>query len=176
MLTIILSIVGGIVVLIVLWAIIARIYGKKKEHALDENIKKMKAEKENLSDGGVLSIASEDEIKDLFVPEESEVKSVDLELQSEENQQSHERKMMDDFDIASDNSFKEFFGDLDEEFGFENKKTHKKHKNHDDFEKFLDKHSYTRRILDKSILKKLQDLPPELKAVVISNIFTRPQD
>ena len=46
----------------------------------------------------------------------------------------------------------------------------------DDFEAFLDKHSYTRRVLDKDILKKIQELPPEVKAVVISNIFSRPQD
>ena len=46
----------------------------------------------------------------------------------------------------------------------------------DDFEQFLDEHAYSRRILNKDILSKIKDLPPEVKAVILSNVFNKYDD
>ena len=46
----------------------------------------------------------------------------------------------------------------------------------DDFEEFLDEHAYSRRILNKDILSKLKDLPPDVKAVLLSGLFNRTDD
>lgn len=46
----------------------------------------------------------------------------------------------------------------------------------DDFERFLDEHAYSRRILNKDILSKIKDLPPEVKAVILSNVFNKYDD
>lgn len=47
---------------------------------------------------------------------------------------------------------------------------------HDDFEEFLDEHAYSRRIINKDILSTLQELPPDVKAVLISGLFNKPED
>lgn len=186
MLTIILSVAGGIVAFIILCIVIATIHGKKKEHALDENIKKLKAEKESLKDSGSLTIASDEAPAQTETPEGATIESINIEdnesaksnevKNEEDNMQTAHLNHDDMFNIADDKALEDFLKDLDDDFDYKPKKTTKKKKNTDEFEKFLDKHSYTRRILDKDILKKLQELPPEIKAIVISNIFTRPQD
>lgn len=46
----------------------------------------------------------------------------------------------------------------------------------DDFEQFLNEHSYSRKILSGDLISKLQDLPPEIKAVILSNVFNKYDD
>ena len=43
----------------------------------------------------------------------------------------------------------------------------------DEFEEFLDEHAYSRRIINKDLMNKLKSLPPEVKAVLLSNLFNR---
>ncbi len=186
MLTIILSVAGGAIALITLWVVIAVVRGKKKDRALDENIKKLKAEKESLNDAGSLTIASDETPVQTDVPKGGTIESIDIDSKDAENpvetevENSNALDMQipdnEMFDIADDKALEDFLKELDDDYDYKPKKASKKSKKTDDFEKFLDKHSYTRRIIDKNLLKKLQELPPEIKAIVISNIFTRPQD
>ena len=46
----------------------------------------------------------------------------------------------------------------------------------DDFEQFLNEHSYSRKILSGDLISKLQDLRPEIKAVILSNVFNKYDD
>ena len=46
----------------------------------------------------------------------------------------------------------------------------------DDFEEFMNEHSYTRKILDNDIMDKLKNLPPEVKAIILSNVFNKYDD
>ena len=46
----------------------------------------------------------------------------------------------------------------------------------EEFEKFLDEHGYSRKIFDKTLLEKIREMPPELKAIVLGNIFDRFND
>ena len=183
MLTIILSVAGGAMALIILWIVIAVVRGKKKDRELDENIKKLKAEKESLNDAGSLTIANDESSEQTNVPKEATIESIDIDSNAvaepmEEKSNTLDMQIPDNemFDIADDKALEDFLKELDDDYDYKPKKTNKKSKKTDDFEKFLDKHSYTRRIIDKNLLKKLQNLPPEIKAIVISNIFTRPQD
>ena len=43
----------------------------------------------------------------------------------------------------------------------------------EDFEQFLDNYSYTRKIIDKDLLKKLNSYPPEIKEIILSNILNK---
>ena len=45
-----------------------------------------------------------------------------------------------------------------------------------EFERFLDEHGYSRKIFDKTLLEKIREMPPELKAIVLGNIFDRFND
>lgn len=173
MLTIILSIAGGVLGLIILWVIIALIIGKKKKGKLDQNIKKLKEEKENLEKGGTLTIASEKPEEKL--PQEAKIEELEEIQEVEKPLPPEETQIPETLNFGDDKSIDDFFKDLDN-FDKTPEKPIKKRKKSDDFEDFLDKHSYTRRIIDKNILKKIQELPPEIKAIVISNIFSRPQD
>ncbi len=47
--------------------------------------------------------------------------------------------------------------------------------NGDDFEKFMDEHSYGRLFADKNLFEQIKDLSPEMKAILFSGIF-RPYD
>ena len=46
----------------------------------------------------------------------------------------------------------------------------------DDFEEFLNEHSYSRRILNNDLIKNLKDLPPDIKAIILSNVFNKYDD
>ena len=52
----------------------------------------------------------------------------------------------------------------------------KKPEKTDDFEDFMNEHAYSRRIFNKDLLSKLRDLPPEIKAVILSNVFNKYDD
>ena len=40
----------------------------------------------------------------------------------------------------------------------------------------MNEHSYTRKILDNDIIDKLKNLPPEVKAIILSNVFNKYDD
>lgn len=46
----------------------------------------------------------------------------------------------------------------------------------DDFEEFMNEHSYSRLFADKSLYEQIQNLSPELKAVIFSGLFKRIDD
>lgn len=46
----------------------------------------------------------------------------------------------------------------------------------DDFEDFMNEHSYSRKILDKNLMNKLKNLPPDVKAIILGNVFNKFED
>lgn len=177
MLKIILFIIGGVLAIILLCVIIAYLRGKHNSKKLDENIKKLNAEKKQFDAGGKLTISSN---KDKNIPEEAIIEDIGLEEDKEVDEKAEQNVKPEakDIDLADENESNML--SLDEDFLRELKSRPKRIRKNlqdlDDFEHFLDEHSFTRRVLDKNILRKIQKLPPEIKAIVISNIFTRPQD
>ena len=45
-----------------------------------------------------------------------------------------------------------------------------------EFEDFLNEHALSRRIVNNEILEKLKDLPPNIKAIILSNVFNKYND
>lgn len=183
MLKIIIAIACGFVGLMVIFGIIAHAHGKKKEKKLDESIELLKKEREGLENEGNLTLLVEKDI-----PEQASVENLDLqeEMQPQKIEEEKQEQILeeedlqdDDFDISSNKEFETLFSRKGKDaFDFPKMKKPlpKKNAEEDDFERFLDKHSYTRRIIDKNLLNKIKKLPPDVKAVLLSNIFTRPQD
>ena len=169
MLKIVLSVLGGLALILIVWGIIAYSREKKKEKKLDENIKKLKEEKEAINQSvGKLSLAEDEKV---------EIEPLKLENPSNPVEQDNKKHLEETPTVDDDKELEEFFKQFEDDFEARPIRRKRKSKSEDyEFEKFLDKHSYTRKILDKDILKKIQNLPPDVKAVVISNIFTRPQD
>ena len=45
-----------------------------------------------------------------------------------------------------------------------------------EFEDFLDEHAFSRKVFDKNLLNKIKKLPPEIKSVIMGNIFDKFND
>lgn len=42
-----------------------------------------------------------------------------------------------------------------------------------DFEKFMDEHAFSRKVFDKTLLDKIKKLPPEIKSIIMGNVFDK---
>lgn len=49
-------------------------------------------------------------------------------------------------------------------------------KRDEEFEQFLDDHAFSRKVFDKTLLEQIQDLPPDVKAIIFGNIFDKYDD
>lgn len=175
MLKTILLIAGGVLLFIILLAIILHIRGKRKVKKLDENIKNLQKERQSLEEGGTLTLAVDEEVKE-SPSEEPKEEEFDLFEGEEKTPQEEPAPQIKENEAFDEDSFDDFLRELEEERREKKPRPLHRKKENDDFEDFLDKHSYTRRVIDKNLLKKLQSLPPDVKALVISSIFTRPKD
>ena len=153
-------------VLIILAVAISSIQRKKRINKLDESIKKFKEEANKSDVDTRLTIASdigEPYIEKDEIAEEQEEKLEDDFLKEEH--MSKRKPIIEDF---SDLDILNFDDDDDE------KKSSKRRD--DDFEDFLDQHSYTRKIVNKNLLKKFNKLPPETKSIILGNVFNKFDD
>ncbi|MBO5394433.1 MAG: hypothetical protein J6A28_00815 [Clostridia bacterium] len=173
-------IAGCAVVLIaslVLTVILAKKKGKKNAKKLDENISKFKTEKEEIEKKEqadaeekkekeafkniTLTEDVEEEFKDLFQPHLASVKE------------------KDDFDfpeLSKADFSNSKFNDFDDDFFKNLDKPSKKSKaltRDEEFEQFLNEHSFSRRVLDKDILDEIKSLSPKMKAIVLGNVFNK---
>ena len=152
--TMILLIIGGsILVFIIGIIVLTRLSSRKKAKKLDLNLKKLNSEKESLKDDEKISFQPYEE--EMPVKEEIE----NPEEKSEEN--------------LNDLSFLE--GNEEDSYlpkNFYNKETQQI----DDFDKFMEEHSYSRKIFNKPLLEKIKKLPPEVRMLLLSNVFDRIDD
>ena len=165
-------IIAIVCVAIVLVAVLAFVIVKKKRKKttkkLDDKISKLKKEQDALSQKEI-EFDNDQKEKDAFshikltddieeelgMKEESFVPNVDNELEIEQNKYGHFQKVPPRFGPPP--PFR---------------KT-KRNTRDDDFEQFLNEHSYSRRIFDKTILDSIKDLSPKLKAIIIGNLFDK---
>ena len=163
---------GGVLFLIVLVVIFFIISNKKKAQKLNKVLEQYKKESKQMDQPESLSIAGEEPS---ISTEEFEAKPepiiedyTDLDFLGVDDipqPPQEEEKKEDDFDW-SDFSFID-----DEDDKSKKKKT--KREPEDEFEEFLDNYSYTRKIIDKDLLKKLNSLPPEVKEIILGNVFNK---
>lgn len=172
---------GGVLLLVIIAIIFIRRTNKKRFNKLQENLDKYKAENKEFEHNAKITLA-----KDENKGEQTQIEGNDQQPKIEEQK---EEPLIEEYDEeplptnfgqstrknSSDSDFEKFL----RENGIRPHRTNKCNnatQNDDDFEEFLDEHAYSRRILNKDIMNKLKDLPPEIKAVILSNVFNKYED
>lgn len=168
-------IIIGVVALVLIIALLVLISSKKKKKSnkkLDENISKLQSEKEQIEkrqqadeaqkkeDEAFKNITLtedvEDEFKDLFDPPPAPVeKEEDFDLPDFEKVPFNSKNFDDDF-------FKSF-----------DEKPEKPKTRDEEFEEFMNQHSFSRRVLDNEVLGQIRKLSPKVKAIILGNIFNK---
>ena len=175
---------GGVVLLLIIAIIIIRKVNKKRFNKLQENLKKYKEENKEFEHNAKITLSKDEEpndlhnenVEDVVKVKEPSAEPIIEDYIDDENERipSSNKKTRT---IKSDEDFAKFLS----EYNFKDNNIQKNHSsrsqsNEDDFEDFLNEHAYSRSILNKDIMKKLKDLPPEIKAVILSNVFNKYDD
>lgn len=174
-------------VVLVGFIVIVRIINRKRFKKLQENLKKIKLEKEDLERDKRISLPSQPSEPAIQEPAISQtveslddVKStngkqpiVEEYVPYNEQTQTNPFSKMDTFD---ENQFKK---DLKDDFFQELSRQQKRDfapQKEDDFEKFMNDYSYSRNVVNESLLDKIKKMPPEIRMLLLSNIFDRYDD
>ena len=161
-----LIIIGGCVLGLILVLIIAgRISSGRRSKKLQDNIKKLNSEKEKIENEVKVTLPSESEeilenyqtvgqpIVEDYIPE---VEGESLDVQPE--------PAFDPFDLNS--------------FQMNEPQTQpiQTMTKDDDFEKFMNEHSYSRKVFNTSLVEKIKKLPKDVRILLLSNVFDRFDD
>ena len=154
----------GVFVLLIGFIIIIRINNRKRFKKLQENLKKFRQENENLSQEDKISLPKEEDF-DMSSSSDIDFSNKDFGLDEEQGK-------FEDFQSVDTSPF----SDLNEfsEVQFDMKPTLSK--SDDDFEKFMNEHSYSRKVFNKPLLEKIKKLPPDVRMLLLSNVFDRYDD
>lgn len=192
--TILISVGASVLFLVVVVIVCVSVSNKKKEGKLDKAIEEYRNESKKAEEPSPIQIADEEPIlnnnefensKGLIIEDytDSDFLGLDENIQPLEENVNHKEKFEDDLSQESSKEKNDDSDDINwEDFTFldddEDKKPSKKHSKtrkqpKDDFEDFLDNYSYTRKIIDKNLLKKLNSLPPEVKDIILGNVFNK---
>ena len=180
---------GGILLLFIVAIIFIRRSNKKRFQRLQENLNKYKEENKNFEQDNKITLSKEPEApqNENIIQETREPADIKLENTQQENTEKSQQPIIEEYDGWHDEpkeykrkpqsiSNEDFFKDELRKFIETNEKSKKKPDKTDDFEDFMNEHAYSRRIFNKDLLSKLRDLPPEIKAVILSNVFNKNAD
>lgn len=180
---------GGILLLFIVAIIFIRRSNKKRFQRLQENLNKYKEENKNFEQDNKITLSKEPEApqNENIIQETREPADIKLENTQQENTEKSQQPIIEEYDGWHDEpkeykrkpqsiSNEDFFKDELRKFIETNEKSKKKPDKTDDFEDFMNEHAYSRRIFNKDLLSKLRDLPPEIKAVILSNVFNKYDD
>ena len=180
---------GGILLLFIVAIIFIRRSNKKRFQRLQENLNKYKEENKNFEKDNKITLSKEPEApqNESVTQETREPADIKLENTQQENTEKSQQPIIEEYDGWHDEpkeykrkpqsiSNEDFFKDELRKFIETNEKSKKKPEKTDDFEDFMNEHAYSRRIFNKDLLSKLRDLPPEIKAVILSNVFNKYDD
>ncbi len=159
---------AGVLLFFILMIVFIRRSNKKRFNKLQENINKYKQENQEFDKNNKITLSKE--------TEESK------EQVQEENVQPKEEPLIEDYiddrflrnQPQREHMNRRTMPARNPNFQMQNNRNIGQKQ--DDFEQFLDEHAYSRRILNKDILSKIKDLPPEVKAVILSNVFNKYDD
>ena len=180
---------GGILLLFIVAIIFIRRSNKKRFQRLQENLNKYKEENKNFEKDNKITLSKEPEApqNESVTQETREPADIKLENTQQENTEKSQQPIIEEYDGWHDEpkeykrkpqsiSNEDFFKDELRKFIETNEKSKKKPDKTDDFEDFMNEHAYSRRIFNKDLLSKIRDLPPEIKAVILSNVFNKYDD
>lgn len=172
LITILIIVAGVVLVSIIIFAVLMKLRSKKKENALKSKIDKIKAEaKSTVEAPPIVIVDDEEEVKKEEIKKEEKepekkVEPIIENLSADEifdfprpKREVKIRNLWDDDDDLPRRPSRRAATSRGEE--------------EDDFEDFLNEHSYTRKVLDKDMINKLNSLPPEVRALLLSNIFNK---
>ncbi len=177
--TIIIIVVAALLFILIVAVIFIRNSNHKRFKRLQENLNKYKLENENLDNDNKITLS-----KDYAVNSTIE----DHIQQPTEEHTNHSEPIIEDYVV--DEPAKTFQDDMRQQTKNvrRNFYTQKKFSSetkldsasanmvNDDFEEFMNEHSFTRKILDGDVMQKLKNLPPEVKALILSNVFNKHED
>lgn len=157
---------AGVLLFFILMIVFIRRSNKKRFNKLQENINKYKQENQEFDKNNKITLSKEAE-----EPKEQA---------QEENAQPKEEPVIEEYiddrflrnQPQREHMNRRTMPARNPNLQMQNNRNFKQ----DDFEQFLDEHAYSRRILNKDILSKIKDLPPEVKAVILSNVFNKYDD
>lgn len=157
---------AGVLLFFILMIVLIRRSNKKRFNKLQENINKYKQENQEFDKNNKITLSKEAE-----EPKEQA---------QEENAQPKEEPVIEEYiddrflrnQPQREHINRRTMPARNPNLQMQNNRNFKQ----DDFEQFLDEHAYSRRILNKDILSKIKDLPPEVKAVILSNVFNKYDD
>ena len=159
--TLLIIIGGGVLLVIIALIVFSIISGKRKAKKLDENLKKIKQETETF-DNDKRIILVED-----YVDEKKEESSQEMQ-EKMFAEGAIEEEYVPEF-VKEDNTKESF---LNKNFGMAN---HNKESDYD-FEKFMNEHSYSRKVFNKPLLDKIKSLPPDVRMILLGNILDKHND
>lgn len=159
----------GVFVLLIGFIIIIRINNRKRFKKLQENLKKFRQENENLSQEDKISLPKEEDF-DMSSSSDIDFSNKDFGLDEEQGKfedfQSVDTSPFSDLNEFSNNELSEVQFDIKPTLS----------KSDDDFEKFMNEHSYSRKVFNKPLLEKIKKLPPDVRMLLLSNVFDRYDD
>lgn len=170
----------GVFLLLVSFIVIAKLIGKKRAKKLQENIKKLNQEKESLNQ----------EVQVVLAKDEPEVPQIQ---ESENNEQKDNAPLIEDYipdpvqeEVSpvseEDNIFMGEEDDIQKKLdALINEMPKQKQESNtikldDDFESFMNEHSYSRKVFNKPLLEKIKKMPPDVRMLLLSNLFDRFDD
>lgn len=169
--TLIILICAGVLFLIVGFIVIIRLNNGKRSKKLQASLKKLNQEKESLEKDNKVFLPKEDElytsanIENTVGLENDKSPTIEDYVQDEQAQEEIPSEISEDF--------KEEFNTVYNPMG--NKSQEFKLKE-DDFEAFMNEHSYSRKVFNKPLIEKIKKLPPDVRMLLLSNVFDRFDD
>ena len=146
-----------VIILLITFSIIS---GKRKSKKLDENLKKIRNENESFDNDNRITLPDDDYLQE-----------------KKESVSEEKGAVVEDYvpETLNDREIKEEikeqpFNNNDLNFDMNNLNTKE---NDLDFDKFMNEHSYSRKIFNKPILDKIKSLPPDVRMLLLSNILDK---
>jgi len=180
--TLLILIGAGVVVLLIAIIIFSKISSANKAKKIQDSIKKLKEEKQDFEqvDSKISlpeepSTFEEKSVEEVFIPS-AVVKNVVndediankgglvedyIQDQSVECPKTEGLFDKNDFDIP----------DSDNDFEYKPNQPVE-----DDFEKFMNEHSFSRKVFNKPLLERIKKLPPDIRMLILGNVLDRIDD
>lgn len=168
---------GSILALLIILIVFIRISNIKRFRRLQANLKKIKEEEQTESLDDKVILPKEEESAILNQDEQyitgNEMKVEDY-IPDEQSEDNNIKPVVEDYVSESDKLPP--YENYDQKRRFENKNKIQKVNRDKDFEDFLNEHAFSRKVFNKSLLDKIRELPPEVKAIVLGNVFDKFDD
>lgn len=169
--TVLTCIIVAVLVVILAIVILIRRSNKKRYKKLQENIDKMKKQNTQDIDDRITLSSKNEMVDDHFEVNqkvEPKVEDLDSNLEEEKDLQplSNENQSLEQPMPFAMNT----------NISHPPQRPKKSQPRVDDFEKFMDEHAYSRKILGKDLRNKLKGLSPQVKALILTNVLNKFDD